>query len=562
MRPGIADWLRFAAFALVAGVVYAGTLEAGYTVDYLGWYERVRAGGFAGAWSAYDYAARLEGYALLMWATVRLAAWSPLLVYGLAVGLYASAAASLAQFAETLFRAERVPRSGLYATVAGLLWLLSPVNTELIVVRVAPHYSVSALAWCAALLAAWGYLRTGARRYLLTAVGVHALSSFFLEFAYVLPLALVGLTAYARLRFGHGVGTGRPWGLLGASILVVAGHLLLTRVTLGAWIGHYGAEVATAQPISETLAGPWRYLGRHLLLSRSWSWELRSGFNAWLASTPSLLLTYGAAAVAAFAALLTWRRGRDEAHPAWQLAVWLWLAGCGAAAVSQLYYFDLLSVHTDRMGALTGLFAAGGFAFACALLPRLLGLTLAGLALGGSVLLLREPLQLWRLNATLAERGVASLAREAAGHTGPVYLIGYPSTAGGSWLFLDLDPHRAGLGTHADILHPEVAPRGPVYEIAQYNQQALTDSVSASWRDGHLHVSLHAPGAWWQRDDRGLTPYRNTVAGYRLEMHDWHFEVHFDRPPPRDAVFLYQRGPALRRLPYPAPGSPQPKDSQ
>ena len=538
-------------FAVLLFAIYGPLARAGFVVDYIGWKERVEAGGFVGALTTYGFPAHLPLYALFMWGFEKLRLVSPWLVEATLCLLGGIAAASLARLVAT-----EVARCGstaplLTGVLAGLLWAVAPGGTELFVLKVCPHYLLSGIYWTAGLYHFGRYLDRARRRDLVLVLVLQALGLVSLELAYGYPLALV---AFGLWRLAVPAAHRPAWRRLAVAVLgslgLVALHLAATRLTYGAWVGHYGAEVATALPVAEVLAAPWRWLARALLYARYWSYDARVALASALATPVCLLALYAAAALAAAVVARQRIRGRRSASHA--VVLWGALAGIAAAPVAPMYFFDLQWVEGDRLGALLTMFAVAAASTALGLLGR------GGLLVGGGALLtcsgylLSGPWRAWATADSVID-GLAASARawrEANPHPDTVLLVGYVGNVRGAYALSDLQPRRSGLGSHLEAFYGEVD--WPYFiEVAQFNQQTLADSVNQEWGNDRLYVSLGAPGAWWWRKQLGLTSYADTVHRLRVDKYEHHFEIHFDDPSRPPLPAWYQVGTHLRSITVP-----------
>ena len=112
----------------------------------------------------------------------------------------------------------------------------------------------------------------------------------------------------------------------------------------------------------------------------------------------------------------------------------------------------------------------------------------------------------------------------------------------GASLLADNDTTTSGFGTYLRIMHPsEDWPH--FVDVAQFNQQAATDTVNAEWAYERVYVSLDAVGGWWWRENLGLGSYTDQRYGYTVKVEPYHYELTLKpalRQRPREA--WYQRG--------------------
>ena len=546
--------VEYVAYLTIALAIYAPLVYVGYVTDYLGWYDRVVAGGLSGALHSYDYGGTAPVYSFLMWATVHLRAISPYLVLLLACGLYAGAGLGIARVTERFAALEGFAHGRMLGSIAAVLWLLAPHNTEIMVWRVCLHYLLTANVWCLIVLAAVRYSETGKPRLLAETAALQAVALLALELTYALPFAVAATTLWCSYRYFDRRWL-RPAVFTVLNMILVGAHLGLHKALNGVWIGHYGVDTATAEPLTHVLSAPWKYIVRSFAYVRAPLLEPLKSATVALGHPLAISFLYSSLVLAfAYGAFAP----RARTQPTWLLALYLALMGCGVAAVAPLYYYDLLSILNDRLATLATLFAAGFAATACGLAGRFWP-AVATVTITWQLLFLVPNLRHWSLSGDIVynlTHETRELCQDIV--TAPaVYLIAYAQNAGGAYTFADLAPYSVPLLRHVEREFgiPCRAMRNVAF--LQFNQQSADDRVVARWREGKLDIALDAPGAWLWRNE-GMNAARYDSLGVKLAYYDYSVVVTFSEAPPAGSLFLYQDGLSIRKLPYPTPESPQP----
>lgn len=537
-------------YGLLLTIIYLPFAEVGFVGDYIGWKIRVDAGGLLGALHTYDFPGHLQVYAFMMWITERLRPMSPHFIQFAQCMLGGLGAALAATFFTREARRIASPAAGVIGIGAGLLWVCSPGMTEVFAQKNCQHYLLTVVIWFAALLLAGEYLRRRRERHLYAVWGLQLLGVFTLEFSYALPLILAVYLGWRQL-LAPDLARASDWGRLVIGPLAIASlHPLATRLYYGVWIGHYGEEVATALPLEEIAAAPWRWMGRYLTFSSYWTGGYRPVFNGLLAQPLTLLTLYSLAVGMAGAVIVRRLRaakasaGSREAA-AWELAVvFLAMTGLATAPMAQLYFVDLLPIESSRLGTLMYLFTGATALMLLAHFGRATVLAFCGAGLLASVYVLQTPLRAWRASQATLDGLVTSARDHLAGlpDTDTVFLLGYANLVRGASLLANLDPESSGFANHVAVMNPETA--WPHFiEVAQFNQQTAADSIDAEWAQERIYVSLGVNGAWWWYLQRGLGSYTDTLYDYRVEAHSYHFEVHLgDRWRRRGVTCWHQTG--------------------
>lgn len=543
-------------------ILFGFVQDAGYVTDYIGWQERVSQGGFLGALHTYDYPAQLQGYTLLMWLTEQLRSSSTWLVHALTISIYAGGALLLKTLIERVLQ-DHESQNYLWAGwLAAALFALAPGNTEILIWRVCLHYLVSIVVWLSSLLLLRTYLSAGKKSNLYWAMAIQVIGLFSLELAYALPIAIFGWTFYYVFFLKIGTWKRASVAALGAIILVML-HLLLTYIVQGAWIGHYGADVATSQPLSEIIAAPWRWIMRSAFHYRFWPNALKKGLTSYLGNPVISLTLYAIVALGLGLAIRNWSRLRKThraPRPSNALLLWVFLAGAGTAAISQLYFYDFFLVENDRLGALPIVFVAAFTATLATLIPKRLGITLGIIAtiISGAVQV--HTINVWAESqqtiTNLCSSYSASINDAIGRNKKPerVYLLGYARSYQGAKMLADDRPDHSALSGYlsSSISAPYTGMQEGIelVDVSQFHQLSLTDKYKARWEDGKLYVALNAPGSWMMQNDLGISSRYNETYGYDLKVEQYRIVLSWETPPEKNTIFLYQVDNQFIELPY------------
>jgi len=564
-------WKQYALYWLLFFILFGFVQDAGYVTDYLGWQTRVVEGGFLGAFHSYDYPAQLQGYAIMMWLIEELRSISTWLVHGLNVTLYVSCSFLLYQLVKQTLELHSANRANFAGQLAAGLFLLSPTNTEILIWRVCPHYLVSIIIWIGTLLLLKRYFGAKSNKPLWGALGLQLIGIFSLELAYALPIAIAGWACY--LVFFNKTGSWRKALIsFGTSTCLIVFHLLLTKAVQGTWIGHYGAEVATAQSFSEIIASPWRWIARAGVHYRFWSNELRFGVTKTIGEPIVSIMLYCAVLILLLKAVREWilQRNSDNTPPVWfALILWIFLAGAGTAAVSQLYYYDMLLVDTDRFGALTVLFTAAFIATLVSLSSIRASLFLGLVLISISGFLQWKTINNWAISQEILSSlstsfsDVLAKAEQQGEHPEKVYLLGYARSYKGIHLLGDSRNNHSAFAGHlsSTVSEKQFNFNGDIklIDISQFHQLDLLNKLNAEWGNERLYISLDAHGSWMTHNDLGITNRRNDMHGFRVLVEEYNIQIIWDTPPSSNTIFLYQINDKFVRLPYPLKGkSPEP----
>lgn len=519
----------YAIFWAIAQVVYAPNWNAGFVSDFTGLLHRFDGRGAADILNCFGFPALQQVLNAFLYGFYSLFGTSPLPWHLMHTSLHALNALLLLGFGRALLRRMDVSGAKWASLAAALLFLLSPYASEPVTWRVCANFLLST----ACLLSiAWLTLRWQARprgRLLWPLHGLFLLGLFTFELLLIAPF----MTLLLLLMLPQP----KPRQLLWVSLpqaAAVAGYFLLNKWLLGAWIGHYGAEVHLKFEWPQVLANVFRYPLKHWLFVRDWPHEWKSWLFDGLATVP---LIYGLSAlVGLLIAFALWRypkrSGRSRA-----LLLCLLLGGLALGPIINLYFYYLHHIVNDRYGYLPSAFLYLGLATALTGLPRYAYTVLLSAWIAVSIGLLWRTNQLWAQSTIVYNR----LLDEFRWHDAPaVYFLNLPDNFQGALLFREMS--RSGEAFKDALKYNKGRPyTGQAYTVAQYNMTRLSNGATAEVdSSGQIRVELEQWGTWWWSGSIGMGPGYRTET-YEVDSKGHHYFLRLDTVPP-GSVFLLQRG--------------------
>ncbi len=536
-------WWAWGALWVAALLLYWPTRHAGFYADFLGWKHRFDAGSWADWWHCFGYPGHHQVFHAFFYGFYRLAGlWGPAW-YAWFTALHALDALLVGLVAyrlSHLLAGGRVRRWVPVAAALAFLW--HPYQSEAVVWRACMHYLLVTAMLLAALYA---LLVFAERRSLATWAAAHGLfvaALFTLELAVAFPLVaaifLSGLSA-------KGVLPWRRWllAVTGVHAVLLSTWLLLNRLTLGQWVGHYGAEVHLKTDWQLIFGNLFRYLGKYMLFSRDWPWAAKEQFWqlwgrpewVWLATGSGLLVL----------ALFVWRFRKWR--PEWQQAGLALMAFFAALApVSNLYHAWMLHVENDRYGYFASAFFLIALMPLVAPLPRRVGLLLA-LSYLGATLWLAVPLMRWWQQA---QQVYAGLIEDFRWHDEPqVFVLACPDNYRGIFVFKDYSKKSLMVRAAVTELSGR-AVQGQVHQVAMFNMNAPEEGVTVQAAGADtLRVRLRQWGNWWWRNGIGASNYENEWYRFRKKGRSYVLEW---KKRPQGAVFIYSDGLKWRTFEWPS----------
>ncbi len=539
-----AGWL---ALWLLALLLYAPTRDAGFYADFLGWKNRFDAGTWADVWHCFGYPGHHQVFHTFFYGFYRLAGLYGPAWYAWFTALHALDALLVGAVMWRLGRAFAGRALPFWPSVlAALAFLLCPYQTEAVVWRACMHYLLVTAMLLGALWALVAFAERQKTSALVLGHLLFAAALFTLELALAFPIVtfifLAGLSANGTLPWRRWLGP-----VAGVQALMVWGWLLLNRLTLGQWVGHYGAEVHLRTDWLLIFGNLLRYLGKYLLFSRDWSWSAKEALWqlwahpgwVWPAVGVGLLLT-----------LVFFVRFRKMC-PEWRLAGLSLLAFFAALApVSNLYHAWMLHVENDRYGYLASAFFAMALMSFAAPLRLRLGQAIAATWVGVALWLLVPLTQWWQQAQTV----YGGLVHDFRWHDEPhVFVLACPDNYKGIFVFKDYSKKNIMVQAAVETLTGRKV-LGQVHQVAMFNMNAPDEGVEvqAAGPDT-LTVTLRQWGNWWWRNGIGASNYEN--EWYRFRKKGRSYVLVWKKRPER-AVFIYSDGAKWRTFAWPSDTQP------
>ncbi len=404
-----------------------------------------------------------------------------------------------------------------------ILYFLSPFHVE-------------AMAWkvCLGHILSTGLLLTSFRQYLMfdsslkryhliLAAIFQILSLLTFEWALIMPLILLAVFwkgIWKRIDINE-----NSIGVLIASIVSVL-YILLTKVIIGDWIGHYGADaVLTNNPVDQ-LGVIGAYFVKHLSFIHFANYGIRSAAYEFVRSPIGIVLFTMVMSVFLF--LLRGKRKIDN----WQIAM---LAVIGFIPVSGFSFNYLTWSENDRYGILGGLFLIILFVRACYRFTPIVRWTLLGMALLVSAYFQQRMIINWDENASVVNELMSSFECDRGDR---VFILNFPDNINGTLAFRNYAADES-LSDALKWIEGKSVPCD-IIEVMQYNMINSDDGVKCEVVDpATIKVSFNQWGTWWWRRGLGASNHDNDI--YSATLGDGHYLLKVKKSQEGDR-FYYQMG--------------------
>lgn len=426
----------------------------------------------------------------------------------------------------------------LIARLSGLVFVLSPYHTEVVVWLGAFNYLVVALFVLLSLNTSLNYFVTGKVKWLVATIVTTLGAAFSHELAVIIPPAMAVVFLLSSRTFS----VNRLMAAGSVTLLSVAAYFVSNKIFKHDWIGHYGASAHLSFQWQQALAVFNKYIAKICLLTpfmpEGWQGKIFAAI-----STPGALYATLIAYVV-FALFSIWYRftyGKLNA-----VSFFVALFGLAVAPVLNLYFPDFIKIHADRYCYLPSVFLVPAILVLFFAANRYVGFLLA------TVMVIANGYALHYNNASWQQAGKVEQQLEADflwKDAKRVYILNLPENYNGAYMYRSLGYSK--FKWRYDLMHTDTI-KADVVEIVGYNMMSVNDSVKVMVvNDSTLQVELSDWGRWYWLETHGAYSYENELV--KVDMDEWNhtYRLTFKALRKEDVV-IYQSGTNWRRvaLPY------------
>jgi len=529
MKPGR---FLYPLFLLIVLVTYFPSMGSGFVFDFVGWQARYDPGSFADILNCFGYKGNQQVYHLFFYTIYSLFHLHGLAWYFIFCAFHALNGWLMYQWINKIALDWKISIPKQYVLLTCILILVHPYCVEPVVFKACIHYLVSLSAILSILIIIPKYVLTGEKRFYWFSLMIFASSLFAIEIAYITPMVIsVYLWMYGRIKKEAAVSKSRSWIVATSFWLMLLMTLLMNKLTLGAWVGHYGADIHLHFDLVAILANEIKYLFKHLTDARMFTSGLKSLlFDQWLSNKIFITLASILGLVLAARYVLKSKTG----NPKWHL-VFFALAGAllYTLPVSNLFFYHLDTGINDRFSYVPLMFTW------VSVLALLSGVSKKWILPALSALILiqiyfqQKIITNWKESTLVLNHLKADYRWRDASH---VFVLNSPDNYNGIWM-TSMIKGDSGIDELIDR-QTEKPNHGVMYDIYQFNMISPNDGVKVEQTGPmQLKVTFKQWGNWWQLHALGAPAYENEF--YKAEVLDYPYQVTFKQFP-EGSVIIYQ----------------------
>ena len=527
MKPGR---FIFPAFLLITLLTYFPTIGSGFVFDFVGWQRLYNQGGFGDIINCFGYHGNQQIYHLFTYTLYKLFHLNGFAWYLVFCSFHAFNGWLLFQWIRQVTKDWKIEWLNVYSWLACLMFLLHPYAVEAVVFKACIQYHVSLAAILSLLILVPRYSQ-GKESALWISLGIYFLSLFALEISYVTPLVITIYTLIFISLNTETISKPKALKVILSFWALLVGAVLINKVTLGAWVGHYGTSTHLQFDPLAILSTEIKYVFKHLLDARMWSHKLKSVLFDQILSNKILitLLTI----LACILAVIYWIRVK-KVNAKWHLVFFaLVVSLIYTLPVSNLFFYYYDYCANDRFSYVPLLFLW------VAVLASLPGFRKGIVISLFSLLILLQ--SFWQQKIILywkeSTRVLESLKADYRWHDhSHVFVLNSPDNYKGIWM-TSMIKGDSGIDELIDYQTGREN-KGVMYDIYQFNMTAPNDGVKVEQTGPmQLKVTFNQWGNWWHLHGIGGGSYENEY--YKAEVLDYPYQVTFKQFP-EGSVIIYQ----------------------
>ncbi len=523
----------FLLFLVITLVSYFTTIGAGFVYDFLGWQNVYDHGNFLDIINCFGYNGNHQILHLFFYSIYSVFHIQGLPWYLIFCTLHAFNGWLLYLWLTKITVRWNLKTPSLLSLLICILFLVHPYSVEAVVWKVCLHYLLSLLTILTLLIIVPKFLDTGSKKILLYSFLVYGLSLFLLEISYITPVVIslfILVDVFATKKPTPGKYrfyiAGGFWGLLLLS-------LLLNKWTLGTWVGHYGAATHLNINIMGMMSNEIKYLFKHLLDARYFSFDAKYYLFDTILSNPELvffILTLFISGMLLYA--LKIKKIPGYIHLAfWSLAASMLYV----LPVSNLFFFHLQIGTNDRFSYIPLVFLLVTILSLLSKTTRWIWMPVLVMSIFLQVWLQQKTINEWKNSTVILQHLRDTFRWHDHSH---VFILNSPDNMNGI-VMTSIIGDPSGIEELIDLQTTRPYD-GEMFDVFQYNMTSVNDGVTVEQTGPmELTVTFKQWGNWWHRNGIGAGSYENEY--YKAEVLDYPYRLTFKNLPANCAI-IYQDG--------------------
>lgn len=523
----------FPLFLAITLVTYFATIGAGFVFDFLGWQRVYDLGSFSDIINCFGYRGNHQTLHFFFYSIYSIFHLNGLAWYIIFCGLHAFNGWLLYNWLITITARWQLKSAPLLMVLIGLLFIVHPYNVEPVVWKPCIHYLLSLTAILYVLQLVVDYIKTKNQKTLGLILLIYGLSFFLLELSYITPLVItcfLVVDAFATKDLNtiksRIIGAGGLW-----AILILG--LLLNRWTLGAWVGHYGAETHLQLNVIGMMSTEIKYFFKHLFDARYFPFAAKNLLFDTILSNPELVFFFLVGCIATtILYVLKIKKVSGYIH----LVFWGTLASAlYTLPISNLFFYHLMLGTNDRFSYVPLVFCLVAVYAFLSKTQKWFWLPLLSILIVVQVYFQHYTIRQWKESTVVVQNLRDTFRWHDRSH---VFVLNSPDNLNGI-VMTSVRDVPSGIEELLDY-QTDTPFEGIMYDVLQYNMTTPNDGVTVEQTGPmQLRVTFKQWGNWWHYHGNGASVYENEF--YKAEVLNYPYQLTFKKLPEGSAI-IYQDG--------------------
>ncbi len=536
-KKKLPGYFLFFIFWMLVGAIYIPAYKAGFYLDFLDTIVLSRTQSFV------DFINRdgLTNQSLyqvtqvLLFGLIKVFKTNPLPWFFLFSALHALNGYLIFRFFSRLFLLLKVPHAGFIALSGAVLFLISPVQAEVVIWKASFHYHTGTFMIFTILWWLLHYVETGKNKFLWLSFLLYFISTFTHEIFYLTPAFVCAILLALRLSNTITISVFKK-AFFRFFIPLVAlwfVHLLTYHFVFHKWISHYEVNLEESFGFENILGRIARYFLHVYAVESLWSNDLKQSAYSFIDGRLGQLCVLLFVGITAVGGLLFHRL-----KPAFRAPVLLSiLCLLSFIIIIPLWYNESTKFSNDRYFYLPSIFQFQVLASVAAFLPSKKIRLFSVFLFCGLMVFVTAVLVMKARNSGKVFHGI--IQHYSWQNADTVLLLNLPNNYDGIGIIPANDP--GNFVNHVAVFTGKKI-QGEVFEVSSYNMQNLWYGAHVIVSDSlHVRVILNQWGSWWWFKSFGATNYSNDFFSVEMTDPGHEYLLTFKRKP-ENAVLLFQQG--------------------
>jgi hypothetical protein len=332
--------------------LYFPTRNAGMIFDFNGWILTYKNGTYADVLNSFGYMGLHQVEQFFFFTFYKLFHLKPSLWYISFAILHSVTAFMAFHFILLWLKTFGIPHFKQIAILSASMFLMSSLAADVVVNKVTVHYFTASFFMYFALYYEILFFSENKIKYVFISILGFIIALFSLEIAYIFPV-LFFILALQIFYFSKNNIAKKKIAIVSIIIfLVLVSYLILHKLSLGAFIGHYGAAVHTQFELSAIFSNVVRYCLAYFLFFDAWNYAVKDFFNHFLIDYVYILIF-----LILFLFSILFYKLKMYFNASYKMLLFTTLFSILALApIANLYLSYMFAIENDRYGYFAAVF--------------------------------------------------------------------------------------------------------------------------------------------------------------------------------------------------------------